>query len=80
MASIQARHARDCQLGRDWTTAKDAEGCGCEPSYYVVVREGAKLNRERVGKNRKQAERALTKRQAQVDDGAWAPQKSIRFR
>jgi len=79
MASLQARHARDCQLGRDWTTAKDAEGCGCEPSYYVVVREGAKLNRERVGKNRKQAERALAKRQVETDEGSWTPHQSVRF-
>ncbi len=79
MASLQARHGQDCQLGRSWTTAKDAEGCGCEPSYYVVIREGSRVVRERVGKNRKQAERALAKRQVQTDEGSWAPHKSIRF-
>jgi integrase len=79
MASLQARHGRDCQLGRDWTTAKDAEGCGCKPSYFVVVREGDKLHREKVGKNRRQAEQALTKRQGETDDGSWEPHKSIRF-
>ena len=79
MASLQARHVRGCQLGRDWTTFADAEGCGCEPGYYVVVREGAKLNRERVGKNRKQAERALAKRQVETDEGSWTPHQSVRF-
>ena len=49
------------------------------PSYYVVVRDGGKLHRERVGRNRKMAERALTKRQAEEDDGAFVPQKTIRF-
>jgi len=79
MASLQARHGRDCQLGRDWTTFADAGGCDCEPSYYIVVREGAKLHRERVGKNRKQAERALAKRQVQTDEGSWVAHKSITF-
>jgi len=79
MASLQARHARTCVLA-PWSTFEAAADCGCGPTYYVTVREVKKIHRERVGKNRKQAERALTKRQAQVDDGAWAPQKSIRFR
>jgi integrase len=45
----------------------------------MVVREGGKLVRERAGKNRRQAERALTKIQAQVDDGEFRPQLNIRF-
>ena len=43
------------------------------------MREGGKLHRERVGRNRKVAERALTKRQAAEDDGSFVPQKTIRF-
>jgi integrase len=80
MASLQARHKLACATGKPWTTfASATDGCTCSPSYYVVVRDGTKLHRERVGKNRKQAERALTKRQAEEDDGAFVPQKTIRF-
>ena len=45
----------------------------------MVVREGRKLHREKVGKNRKTAERALRKIGTQVDEGAYRPQKTIRF-
>jgi integrase len=55
------------------------DGCTCEPTYYVCVREGRRLHRERVGRNRKQAERALRKIGAQVDDGDYRPQQNIRF-
>ena len=80
MASLQARHTRVCATGKPWTTFVEAtDGCTCSPSYYVVVREGGKLHRERVGRNRKVAERALTKRQAAEDDGSFVPQKAIRF-
>jgi hypothetical protein len=80
MASLQARHTRACATGKPWTTfAVATDGCTCQPSYYVVVRDGSKLHRERVGRNRKTAERALTKRQAQEDEGAFVPQRSIRF-
>jgi integrase len=83
MASLQARHSRSCALGKPWTPYERAgEGCSCPggPTYYVVVREGRKLHRERVGKNRRQAERALTKVQARVDEGEYVPQVTIRFR
>ncbi|MGH3041990.1 MAG: tyrosine-type recombinase/integrase [Gaiellaceae bacterium] len=82
MASLQARHTRACALGKPWTPYTDAtEGCTCAggPTYYVVVREGRKLHRERIGKNRRQAERALTRIQASVDEGAYQPQATIRF-
>jgi integrase len=82
MASLQARHTRACATGKPWTRFADAtNGCTCPrgPSYYVVVRDGAKLHREHVGKNRKTAERAFTKRQAETDDGSFVPQKTIRF-
>ena len=53
MASLQARHTRACATGKPWTTFESAtEGCSCQPSYYVVVRDGGKLHRERVGRNR----------------------------
>ncbi len=82
MASLQARHRRDCALGKPWTPFERAlAGCTCPggPGYYVVVREGTKVHRQRAGKNRRQAERALTKAQATVDEGSFAPQASIRF-
>jgi integrase len=82
MASLQARHTRACALGRPWTPFQQAtEGCTCPggPTYYVVVREGRKLHRERAGRNRRQAERALTRVQARVDEGAYQPQATIRF-
>jgi len=61
MASVQARHSRASRLGKDWTPVSKLEGCDCKPTYYVVVREGKKLHRERVGKVRREAQRALTK-------------------
>ena len=82
MASIQARHARDCSIGKPWTPfAAASQGCSCPggPTYYVAVREGRKLHRERVGKNRRQAERALTKIQGQVDEGEFRAQANVRF-
>lgn len=82
MASLQARHRRSCALGKPWTPfERAAEGCSCPggPTYYVVVREGRKVHRERAGKNRRQAERALTKVQARVDEGEYVPQATIRF-
>src|SRR5919106_2780780 len=82
MASLQARHTRACALGKPWTPyAQATEGCTCAggPTYYVAVREGRKLHRERTGKNRRQAERALTRIQARVDEGAYTPQATIRF-
>jgi integrase len=82
VASIQARHTRACALARPWTPFEEASrGCSCTggPTYYVVVREGRRLHRERVGKNRKVAERALRKIGAAVDEGSYRPQKSIRF-
>lgn len=46
-------------IEKPWTTFADAtDGCTCTPSYYVVVRDGTKLHRERVGRNRKLAERS----------------------
>ncbi len=82
MASIQARHTRACALSKPWTTFEQARrGCTCAtgPTYYVVVRRGRRLHRERVGRDRQQAERALRKIGTQVDDGEYRPQANIRF-
>jgi integrase len=82
MASIQARHARACSTGKPWTTFEDATpkgGCSCKPTFYVTVRDGSKLHRERVGKDRQSAERALRKIGAKVDEGDYAPVRQMKF-
>jgi integrase len=81
MASLQVRHTRTCAIGKPWTPAarERMDGCTCAPTYYVVVREGRKLHRERAGKNRQTAERALRKIGTQVDDGVYQPQKRKTF-
>jgi hypothetical protein len=81
MASVQARHSRACALGKPWTpfSKERLAGCSCQPSFYVVVCEGRKLHRERVGKDRQAAERALRKIGTAVDEGVYMPQKAIRF-
>jgi hypothetical protein len=77
MASVQARHGRACRLGKPWTpfTKERLAGCSCQPSFYVVVREGRKSHRERVGKDRQSAERALRKIGTSVDEGIYQPQR-----
>ena len=59
----------------------EAVGCTCPqgPVYYVVVREGRKAYKQRVGRNRRDAERALRKIAVSVDDGAYRPQENIGF-
>src|SRR6266545_3099182 len=80
MASLQARHSRRCASGKPWTPLAALDGCNCGPTFYVVVREGPKVNRERVGKGRRDAERALTQIQAQVDKDEYVAVANIRFR
>jgi integrase len=80
MASLQARHSRTCDLPR-WTTFDKAEdGCTCAPTYSVVVRDGNGISRERVSKSRRDAERALTKIQAQENEGAYVATRNVKFR
>lgn len=82
MASLQAKHSRQCALARTWTPFRDAvSGCTCPqgPVYYVVVREGLKAYKQRVGRNRRDAERALRKIAVSIDEGAYRPQENIGF-
>jgi len=79
MASLQARHSRSCAIGKPWTPFESVTGCTCKPTYYVVVRDGAKVSREKAGKNRKDAERDLNKVSVDVDEGKYEPLLSIRF-
>src|SRR5437588_7999268 len=79
MASLQARHGRACATGTPWTPFDKIDGCDCKPSYYVVIRDGTKVSRERAGKNRKAAEAMLRKVGVDVDEGAYEPLQSVRF-
>jgi integrase len=61
VASLQARHARNCPL-YPWTPFKKAtktHGCTCTPLFHTHHRVDGKVVREVVGHNRKEAERAL---------------------
>jgi integrase len=69
-------------LGRPWTSFRDASfGCTCPHAalYYVVVREGSSAQKIRVGRNRRDAERALRKIAVAVDEGEYQPQLNIAF-
>lgn len=82
MASLQARHQRNCAIGRPWTTYKDAtraNGCTCTPLYHVVLRHDGELIREPVGHNRKEAERALDARRGDVARREYHVIQDIRF-
>jgi integrase len=82
MASLQAKHSQDCELGRAWTPFDEAVcGCSCPdgPFYYVVVREGDASHKEPVGRDRQQAEIALHRLLAAIQDGDYRPRPTIGF-
>lgn len=79
MASLHARHSRSCPLKGKWT-APDADGCTCTPTFYVAVRDDdGHLVRERIGRNKREAERAHRKIGTAVDEGSYVAQKNIAF-
>jgi integrase len=79
MASLHARHSRSCALGPAWT-GLEADGCTCKPTHYVAARdERGRLVRERVGKNRRNAQRARDKIAVAIDEGEYVAQQNIRF-
>jgi hypothetical protein len=80
MASLQAGHTRSCAGGKRWTAFANLGECDCQPTYYVVVRDGTRNHSERIGENRKTAERALRKVDVQIDEGNYEPVENIRFR
>ena len=67
MASLQARHSRACAIGKPWTPFEKVDGCTCKPTYYVVVRDGSKVSREKAGKNRIHLDLAPDDQQAEVE-------------
>lgn len=81
MASLQARHQRDCAIGKPWTTfAAAATGCTCRPMLHIVTGlPGGKLERRPIGHNRKEAERALRGVQVEQDRGEYRPLRDITF-
>jgi hypothetical protein len=82
MVSLQARHSRLCVRQGAWTPFDETvPGCTCPegPAYYVVVREGAQSHKEAVGRDREQAEFALGRVAAAVEDGEFRPRPEIGF-
>ena len=82
MVSLQARHSRLRALQGAWTSFEEtAGGCTCPegPAYYVVVREGRQAHKEAVGRDRGQAEFALQRVAAAVEDGEFRPRPDIGF-
>src|SRR4051812_38543282 len=80
VASVQAKHRKNCVGNRVWTTFAEAlANCNCPdgPLYYVVVRSGPDAHKTRVGRNRREAERALRKIAVSVDEGAFRPQRNV---
>jgi integrase len=49
------------------------------PAYYVVVRDGAQAHKEAVGRDREQAEFALERVAAAVEEGEFRPRPDIGF-
>jgi integrase len=47
--------------------------------YFVVVREGTRVHRTKVGRNLRNAQRELTKTNSQVDEGEYRPLARIKF-
>jgi integrase len=67
-----------------WTSFEDSArdaGCTCKPGpmYHVVTRIDGRLHREKAGRNRKGAERALAKLRVAEDEGTFEPLRNITF-
>jgi len=78
VASLITRHSRKCQLGPR-TTAPDAPGCTCSPSYLTVVRRDKQYMRTPVGSDRKVAEKALSLLKVKVDADEFEAPSSVTF-
>ena len=65
-----------------WTPFDQAtDGCTCPdgPFYYVVVRDGEQRTRRLLGRDRQQAEIALHRLAAAIEDGDYRPRPTIGF-
>lgn len=81
VASVQARHLRGCAaFSARWTPIErtgPVSGCTCQPTFYLAIHHGSRLVREKVGKNRRAAERLRDKRSVEVDEGAYRPLRRV---
>lgn len=75
MASLQARHSRACVHKGRWTSAtrEALAGCTCRPApmLYAVQQVDGRMAREKLGRNRRDAERALDKIRGDVATGVY---------
>src|SRR5262249_62392244 len=92
-ASLQARHAPGCALGKPWTPFDQTAGCTCRklngrgPVYYVVSRPAGAVTktgkpqqvREEIGYDREDARRKLLAVLGAIDDGTHAAPRRITF-
>ena len=81
MASLQAKHSRHCGLERLDAIQRSTDGLHLPAGPRLLRRgpRGRKAYKERVGRNRRDAERALRKIAVSVDEGAYRPQENIGF-
>jgi len=84
MASLRARHQESCPLTDtrfEQAREKDGVRCTCKPGpmFVLVTREGRTKREEKVGRNGKLAAQALTKRQRELDTGAYREIEDITF-
>jgi integrase len=82
MASLRARHSRECALAGRETAAPRAErekveGCTCRPVYSI--RGSAGQGYDRIGRDLRAALRALGKRQVDEDEGTYRAIENLRF-
>jgi integrase len=83
VASLRARHSASCQL-YPWTSfgqarEKDGKRCSCSPMYHVAFRVDGRLRWKSVGKNRKEAQRALDAHRGDEARGKNVEVQTIRF-
>src|SRR4051812_2148480 len=81
MASLQARHSRRGLHPWSRSDPITLKECSCDggPTYYVVVRQGTRISREKAGKNRREAERKLRAVAVAEDEGSFAAARHVRF-
>ena len=84
MASLRARHSRECALAGRETAAPKHErekiaGCTCKPAPAYSIRGSAGQGYEPVGRNLRTALRALAKRQSDEDEGVYRAMENLRF-
>jgi integrase len=77
MASLQARHSRSCPRW-PWSPF-EADGCTCAPMYHTVHRHDGKRISTPVGKNKREAKRALEALRGDVARRTYRVVEDVRF-